>query len=524
MAGDAEHDRVVLWTKYTDPSKDTGQKKRFKVKITNLFTNETIFINLTKQLRSSSGFAHVDVDSPFLKPYTQYEYQFEYSNGQATAYSPSGKFWTAILPGTSPPVEVEFGGVSCTHQSNGSRRGARGRQKRTDENLKAASKRKLAFFVHAGDQVYCDSEAGGGPAINIAGYERKYQQAFSKKRGLNKLHHSFGMYTTWDDHEIFNEWQGRDTDNKKAKEHLGIRKGNKIKAIKIAGKQSFFNHQPIRKNRSASGHSTPLLGGHIPDCPYKPATSMPTSARSRDDQRLWSSFRWGNTLELFILDCRSERARNKHKYISKEQLNWLIHALHNSQATFKFILNSTPIGLFHRGKTGGRINNSNRWVASAFSVQRKKILSAAQCVGGVCWLSGDLHFGYCGGVTLDSSDFPGVCEVLMGPGGARKKQRISKRVKRIKIDINNIDKTKKKDDPNWLKPFVTDTNNYVIIKAIPNTNPPMIDIKFLAQRKNIRRGRLTTYEHVIHHAKFELRNRKWKLKHDINGIESAESP
>ena len=73
--------------------------------------------------------------------------------------------------------------------------------------------------------------------------------------------------------------------------------------------------------------------------------------------RIWRSFRWGHSAEVFVLDCRGERRPSTRSvnptresvYISRAQMDWLKAGLRASPAVFKFIVNSVPI----YGRPGG---------------------------------------------------------------------------------------------------------------------------------------------------------------------------
>lgn len=148
------------------------------------------------------------------------------------------------------------------------------------------------------------------------------------------------------------------------------------------GTQAFFDHQPIRRDPAAP-------------------------------ERLWRSFRWGRTLELFVLDCRSERAPSAHRYLSSDQREWLVDGLRRSTAMFKLILNSAPIGRLPAAVDEVRTPRDRR---EAFSADRAAELAAGQRAGGVWWLSGDFHVGAVGRVEMRSG-VNRTREVLMGAGG-----------------------------------------------------------------------------------------------------------
>ncbi len=222
----------------------------------------------------------------------------------------------------------------------------------------------LDFFVHAGDLTYCDGSR------SIEDYREMYAQNLTSE-GLRALLSSTGLFATWDDHEVDNNFDPETTS-----------------ATTIANaRAAYFEHHPQLRNPAA------------PD-------------------RIWRSFRWGRTLELFILDCRSERrpstrTRSDAQYISRAQMDWLKQGLSSSRAVFKMIVNSVPIAnfplLFDLGA-------ADRW--EGYAAQRTEILQhiVRNAISDVWWLSGDFHLG-CVGRVESSGDYSRMREVLMGPGG-----------------------------------------------------------------------------------------------------------
>ncbi|WP_437945397.1 alkaline phosphatase D family protein [Sorangium sp. So ce296] len=607
MAGDAEPDSVVLWTKHRGAAKlevrlwpicRDAQQNPWQEPV-NKPTIKFPPRPEEDKLNPKSKFFHVEVSG--LKSGTEYEYQFfEHHGSGRTVPSPIGHFRTAIeySPNQAQLEPVTFGGTSCTSQ-------VMPHVRNTNRNLKAACQKRdelnISFFVHAGDQLYCDARTEP-PPVDIADYQDRYEKAFSDNsgpksrsspKGLNALHRAFGIYTTWDDHEVIDDWQGKQKFPRKIKniaEKRAINIESANRSITNAGKRSFFQHQPIRNKQENNNHQTYT---HRPSCKCLTGGNQ-SPARSRDNKKIWGSFRWGNTLELFILDCRSERRVirrsdnnkiTKGRYISRKQMKWLINGLHNSPAVFKFILNSSPIGIFpnlRQGKLLKTVLNQGkslqralkqkkpapqylkriirhlmvpikkkkefllkkkllpkrerqllhllgiehrrlrkqlkqqlssqdmkllqqqakllrkqtsllrkqartpeksakggdyRWDAPWLRRQRERILSAAQCVGGVCWLSGDLHYGSVGGLGLDSGQYPNVCEVLMGPGGQSIRDRKRRR---------HIRSFEKLWSNHWN--FSTPEDNYVIIRAVPdllNRDNSTLEIRFFRRHRQL---------------------------------------
>jgi alkaline phosphatase D len=402
MAGDAMADRAMLWTRYDGAAslaayvQEVGGDAVYEAQVS----------------IEPGGFVHVD--APGLAPGAGYEYAFleRGGGGEVIARSRTGRFRAALAPDALDPVT--FGATSCTSQL----------VEAANSNLgRVAQRTDLSFFLHGGDQLYADHD---GAATDLAGYRAKYGMAWARP-GLLGLHGAFGMYNTWDDHEVFDNWQG-------------YRDDPRINAAV----QTFFDHQPIRRT-------------------------------AEDPRRLWRSVRWGKALELFVLDCRGERNLEAGRYLSDAQLEWLESGLTSSTAVFKFILNSCPIGLFPASIDRWR-KPEDRWASSIWSQQRTRILDVAQEVGGVWWVSGDFHFGAIGRVGYpDATRHDRVREILIGAGGQGLGSSADVPGTTRIANVTALD-----DNLHWT--FSTPKNNYVVIRANPVADAehtkPWLDIAY----------------------------------------------
>ncbi|HEV8324031.1 MAG TPA: alkaline phosphatase D family protein [Myxococcota bacterium] len=186
------------------------------------------------------------------------------------------------------------------------------------------------FVVHLGDTVYADE------ALTRDDYRAFYAANWSDP-ALQALLAAAPVYATWDDHEVFNSWDPETID-----------------PVQLdAARGAFLEHLPVRTPAGA------------------PA-------------RLWRSFAWGDTVEVFVLDCRGERRASEGLFMSAAQMQWLKDGLSRSTATFKIVVTSVPVSAL-----GGPLA-FDRWEAYA---QRLEILGyvAAQGLTGVFWLTADLH-------------------------------------------------------------------------------------------------------------------------------------
>ena len=219
----------------------------------------------------------------------------------------------------------------------------------------------LDFFLLLGDTVYADG------SHSLADYRASWQETVGRPEYAALLG-STGIMATWDDHEVANNWN--------PETHPA--------AEVAAAKQALLEHLPIRRH---------------------------------PEGRLWRSYRWGRTLEVFILDCRGERKPSTRQgpdaqYISPEQLAWLQEALAGSPAAFKIIANSVPI----TDMPPLYVSEDDRW--EGYAAQREALLGfiADQGIGGVVFLAGDFHFPCVAHIEPPDAPLHPVYEILCGPG------------------------------------------------------------------------------------------------------------
>lgn len=296
---------------------------------------------------NDGGFIHVALEG--LQPGARYRYAFvELEGDNRVARSGIGRF-RAPIADTASEV-LTFGAIACTDVD-----------KPLTVLARAAERTDLDAFLFVGDNAYCDG------ADTLPEYRGKYLAHFGRSEHV-AIRAATGMYITWDDHEVKNDFNPESTNE----------------AQLDAAFKAFFEHAPIAE-------TTP--------------------------RRIWRSARWGKTAEIFVLDCRSERLpstilSSNEQYLSPAQMSWLKTGLAASPATFKIIMNSVPI-----------TNMPNVWDAwptdrwEAYGAQRTEILKFIDDskISGVVWVAGDFHLAF---ISKVSSSGPGANqrEVLAGPG------------------------------------------------------------------------------------------------------------
>jgi len=183
------------------------------------------------------------------------------------------------------------------------------------------------FFLHLGDTIYADR---GGSAHRLSEFWEKYR-ANRADAWTQLCFAESSAYVVWDDHEVENDYLP----------------GNPLAPI---GRKAFLDYWPIRRHPS-------------------------------EPERIYRSFRWGQALELFLLDVRQYRNQKRGTMLGQAQKEWLLEQIGRSQAIFKFIATAVPMA-------GG---GSDRW--DGYPKERTEILQylKEKKISGVVFLSADLH-------------------------------------------------------------------------------------------------------------------------------------
>lgn len=230
--------------------------------------------------------------------------------------------------------------------------------------LVTMSKQPMDLWLHLGDVSYNDG------ADTLSTFRAKWQEQLADP-GYRALMPAAGAYLVWDDHEFANNLDPEAL----GPDHLVI----------VNGRQAFDETLPVELD-----------------------------ARGRP----WRSYRWGRTVEFFLLDCRLERKPSTREtgaaqFISPEQLAWLQQALTASPCHFKVVMNSTPIGDMPPPLWGGQ---ADRW--QGYAAQRDALFGWLEASGleNVWFVSGDFHLGLVHRVDRTGPRRKYV-EVCAGPAG-----------------------------------------------------------------------------------------------------------
>jgi phosphodiesterase/alkaline phosphatase D-like protein len=209
----------------------------------------------------------------------------------------------------------------------------------------------LDALVHLGDQAYLDfvwSMAGG----TLDAYLHAW--GFYHGGGYRDIYPLAGLSATWDDHEStdnadFDPWDVTPED-----------------AAKLANAKAAW---------------------------YK---VVPIDALTPDERPVWRGFRWGQTLELLLLDARYELTADH--LMSEEQLAWLIERIGSSPCRFVCVATPRPFAKITTSQPLAS-DNGERW--EAFPGDRDRLVAAVDAAAArVVFVTGDIHMNYLGRASI----------------------------------------------------------------------------------------------------------------------------
>lgn len=254
------------------------------------------------------------------------------------------------------------------------------------------------LFIGLGDMIYADGQCDAiGPFDNpqvprvdvplrdVASFMRHWRYNYADT-AFQSLRHSLAYEPVWDDHEIINDFGPTTARAAKTPEI----------DLLAPGRAAFVASNPVTPPRSA------------PD-------------------QLFRSYRYGAHAEFFFLDTRQYRDQNSltdtgvlpKSLLGAQQRQWLIEALGNSTATWKFVVSSVPITIptgwpVEKGRDGWASGDGD----DGFERELYAIFDAlaAANVERLVWLSADVHFatGFALRPLPHRPDFV-VHELIVGP-------------------------------------------------------------------------------------------------------------
>lgn len=227
----------------------------------------------------------------------------------------------------------------------------------------------------------------GGEIYSITDYRQRYAQ-YKMDADLQASHASTAWFTTWDDHEIDNNWVA-DLDQDGTDPAI-------FRLRRAAAMQAFYEHMPLRKS------------------------SFPTST----GLQLYRRAQYGNLLDLNLLDTRQFRSdqpcndrfnagceginAREAQVLGEVQEAWLLNNLNRSEATWKVLAQQIMVMDLDRNPGDDYGVNPDSW--AGYRVPRARLLQHIKDrrIANTVVLTGDEHQNYAGELYLDGRNPEGA--------------------------------------------------------------------------------------------------------------------
>ncbi len=312
-SGEPLANSVILWTRLAPDPLNGGGMPGQNVPVQWQVSDDE---NMRRIIRSGTEIAtpqlghsvHAEVKG--LRPAQWYWYQFRVGD----AVSPIGRTRTA--PGFGYRTDrFRFAFASCQNWQNG-----------YYTAYKYMAQEDLDLVVHLGDYIYegpATSTAvrphdGSGEPLTVEGYRNRYG-LYKSDPNLQAAHAAFPWITTWDDHEVDNNYAGD------VPQDPALQSREALLARRVAAYQVYYEHMPLRR------------------------FSFPTGA----DMQLYRRLTFGNLAEFNVLDTRQYRSDQacgdgtrinctealdpSRTITGQKQEQWLFQGLAKSQARWNIL-------------------------------------------------------------------------------------------------------------------------------------------------------------------------------------------
>jgi alkaline phosphatase D len=247
------------------------------------------------------------------------------------------------------------------------------------------------FFIHSGDTIYADNPIPAERKLpdgsiwknitieekqKVAETLREFRMNYAYNlmdENVRRFNAAVPMFAQWDDHEVTNNWYWelrKDKDERYKEGSVAVMAARAMKA--------FHDYMPTRRH--------PL-----------------------EQDRLYTSFRYGPSLEVFRIDMRSYRGANSDgletvlapetRILGEAQMRWLKQALMASDATWKVIASDMPIGLivwddFRNRRGAEAVAQGEHGGPKGRELEIAELLRFIRDnrIKNVVWLTADVHY------------------------------------------------------------------------------------------------------------------------------------
>ncbi len=368
-SGDPTPTGVVLWTRLApQPLEPLGGLGNARIEVKWEVAEDLAFKKVVQKgtataIPELAHSVHAEVNG--LQPGRWYHYRFLTANGP----SPVGRTRTA--PALTADAPLAFGVASCQHYEYGFY---------TAYEHMAAEELDLVLFL--GDYIYEQGGIAGRTRMHaglecttLDGYRQRYAQ-YKTDAKLQLAHARFPWLTTWDDHEVSNNY---------AQDIGQFDKGPTDATAKrrTAAYQSWWEHMPVRVPRATNWH----------------------------ELAIYQRTAWGRTADVHMLDARQYRtdqacgdgnkaipcgdwSDSARTMLGDTQERWLFDGLKNSKARWQVLGNPVMIGMPDVQPKDGTIVYMDAWSGYPSARDRLMRTIAEHASGRTAIVTGDIHANY----------------------------------------------------------------------------------------------------------------------------------
>ena len=339
-AGDVTDDSAILWAHSTKSGRGTVAV------FSDRRGRRTVALKGVRATRSNDNTVEARVTG--LKPGKQYFYRFVLGRG----LSDMGTFRTAPSPNSTRTVKFAWSGDADAQNRQGETKPF---WNNFEVYLRMARENN-AFNVNLGDTIYSDTEVGsqqeggnfqpGAPnAVSVGQKWGKYRMNLAL-RNIQRMRASAGTYSHWDDHEFLNDFSVAELGAQLYRD--GVRAFTDYNPVKYSARDGLYRKFRWGKNLEVfflderSFRDAKASQGGTCDNPSTPGSPdlAPTAPQSTR-----------NTFSLLVPSlaqpapqaCKDRINDPNRTFLGNRQLAAFKRDIQSSTATFKVIINETPI-------------------------------------------------------------------------------------------------------------------------------------------------------------------------------------
>lgn len=352
-----------------------------------------------------------------LAPDTTYYYRFAIGRGT----SDTGTFRTAPAPTRAKTIEFAWSGDTDAQNRLGESKPFWN----NFEIFKRMAAEKNTFNVNFGDTIYSDTEVGsqqeggtfvpGAPtALSVKAKWAKYRMNLAL-RNLQTLRRTAGLYTHWDDHEFVNDFSV--AENGSAIYKNGVRAFTDYSPVSYKARDGLYRKFRWGKNLEVffldqrSFRDAKASQGGTCDNPRTPGSPDLAPTAPQSNRNVFAAL--VPSLSEPVSQACKDRIRDPNRtFLGKRQLAKFKSDISKSTATFKVIMNPTPVQQFYALPY-------DRW--EGYEAERQDVLKFLQAnVKNTVFLTTDTHANFINDARLQTLEEggpvnSGITEVVTGP-------------------------------------------------------------------------------------------------------------